>query len=226
MCQQFGGCPPCHMCSMPQPESGPNWPFLWPRRATRCERPYWILPWEVRDGFMWPLTLAQAMRRKPCSTSRLKAQVSTESPGAQGHSWVRTSEIPSPPSRKEQESFSGTDRVPGGQGSPQPMQSLRPAETVGSSWSWGTNQAWTLCVTLSWVYWHRKKWGYGWALVQEILIGWDRGEAWPVPVGQAGSSWSAASGLEHACMLSRFSHVRLCATLWTVACQASLSREF
>ena len=27
----------------------------------------------------------------------------------------------------------------------------------------------------------------------------------------------------HACMLSRFSHVWLCATLWTVACQAPLS---
>ena len=27
-------------------------------------------------------------------------------------------------------------------------------------------------------------------------------------------------------MLSRFSHVRLCATLWSVACQAPLSMEF
>ena len=30
----------------------------------------------------------------------------------------------------------------------------------------------------------------------------------------------------HACMLSRFNHVRLCATLWTVACQAPLSMGF
>ena len=29
-----------------------------------------------------------------------------------------------------------------------------------------------------------------------------------------------------ACMLSRFSHVQLFATLWTVACQAPLSMEF
>ena len=28
------------------------------------------------------------------------------------------------------------------------------------------------------------------------------------------------------CMLSHFSHVQLCATLWTVACQAPLSMEF
>ena len=30
----------------------------------------------------------------------------------------------------------------------------------------------------------------------------------------------------HACMLSRFSHVRLCATLWTAAHQAPLSTGF
>ena len=30
----------------------------------------------------------------------------------------------------------------------------------------------------------------------------------------------------HACMLSHFSCVRLCVTLWTVACQAPLSMEF
>ena len=30
----------------------------------------------------------------------------------------------------------------------------------------------------------------------------------------------------HACMLSRFSRVRLFATPWTVACQAPLSMEF
>ena len=30
----------------------------------------------------------------------------------------------------------------------------------------------------------------------------------------------------HACMLSRFSHVQLFATLWTIACQAPLSMEF
>ena len=30
----------------------------------------------------------------------------------------------------------------------------------------------------------------------------------------------------HACMLSHFSHVRLCATLWTAAHQAPLSTEF
>ena len=30
----------------------------------------------------------------------------------------------------------------------------------------------------------------------------------------------------HVCMLSRFSHVQLCATLWTVACQGSLSLGF
>ena len=30
----------------------------------------------------------------------------------------------------------------------------------------------------------------------------------------------------HACMLSRFRHVQLCATLWTVACQDSLSLGF
>ena len=29
-----------------------------------------------------------------------------------------------------------------------------------------------------------------------------------------------------ACVLSHFSHVRLCATLWTAACQAPLSMEF
>ena len=32
--------------------------------------------------------------------------------------------------------------------------------------------------------------------------------------------------VKHACMLSRFSHVQLCATPWTVACQAHLSMEF
>ena len=30
----------------------------------------------------------------------------------------------------------------------------------------------------------------------------------------------------HACMLSRFSHVRLCVTLWTAPCQAPLSVGF
>ena len=32
--------------------------------------------------------------------------------------------------------------------------------------------------------------------------------------------------LVHACMLSRFSHVQLCVTLWTAACQAPLSMGF
>ena len=30
----------------------------------------------------------------------------------------------------------------------------------------------------------------------------------------------------HACVLSHFSHVQLCATLWTIACQAPLSMGF
>ena len=65
--------------------------------------------------------------------------------------------------------------------------------------------------------------GYFWAGADHLLIC-----PWKINSSMAHcpSLFSFCSSLLPACMLSCFSCVQLCATLWTVACQAPLSMEF
>ena len=69
-----------------------------------------------------------------------------------------------------------------------------------STWSFFFHQSWDSVISCSHFvnHWHRKSW-------IEVVM------------------WTFIDHGECACMLSRFSHVRLCATLWTFALQVPLS---
>ena len=57
------------------------------------------------------------------------------------------------------------------------------------------------------------------SLVVKVL-----GKIWEKKIGYVFKNWNLV--LVCVCVLSHFSHVRLCATLWTVTCQAPLSMGF